>query len=89
MIEVAVDEVLAGGTTGNCMLDVTEVLGEEMSEDVDIAEVLVAKGLEKVESCVVNKFGVLVEEKLKAERFDRETVFRVVGLRVMEGTIGS
>lgn len=90
MIEVAVDE--AGGMTGNCVVDVAKVLVEEMSEEVDVTVVLIDKELEKVESCVVNNFVVLYvvgDEGLKAEKVDREKVIKVVGLRVMEGTIGS
>lgn len=89
MIEVAVDE--AGGMTGNCIVDVAKVLVEEMSEEVDVT-VLIDKELEKVESCVVNNFVVLYvvgDEGLEAEKVDREKVIKVVGLRVMEGTIGS
>ena len=78
--------------TGNCMVDVAKVLVEEMSEEVDVTVVLIDKELEKVESCVVNNFVVLYvvgDEGLEAEKVDREKVIKVVGLRVMEGTIGS
>lgn len=74
------------------MVDVAKVLVEEMSEEVDVTVVLIDKELEKVESCVVNNFVVLYvvgDEGLEAEKVDREKVIKVVGLRVMEGTIGS
>ena len=90
MIEVAVDEVK--GMTDNCIVDVGKVLVEEIFEEVDVTVVLIDRELEKVESCVINNFVVLYvvgDEGLEAEKVDREKVIKIVGLRVMKGTIDS
>lgn len=89
---VGVDEVLVEGMTGDCTIDVAEVLAEE---EIDITP------LEDIEICVVGVVIVLLEKvddrtikdagPLKAVGVARKEVIKVVkvvkffGLEMIEG----
>ncbi len=83
---IGVDEVLVKGMTGDCMIDVAEVLAEDIAEEVDITATLVDERL--VNICVVDVVTVLLEKVndriiedaglLKAVRVGPKEVMKVV-----------
>ena len=89
MVLVDVEEVLIEKMTGDCMIDVPEVLVEERAEEDNNVARLSCEISENVDGCVDDVTGVLVEDEKTSmvKEVGRELFLKEVRFKVMEGTI--